>query len=231
MTQTRRTRVKAAIQEIRQFYAIGRSLPRKQSHQVAYGKGEMFTEAKRRRMNEDTARKARQFVDPDIGYTREELNDLCRTIKVVQSAQEDTWPVFRRTYLIRMLSVPKCSRARLQREAITEGWSLAELEREITRRFGTRRHGGRRRRIPRGLAEFLAATETQCESWRRWRAELSRKAKSEEDRHVMLGDLPRPMQTLIVTVSDQVERLRQAAVKELTRLQPGREVRQVFEVE
>lgn len=229
---SRRQKVMEAIQDIRQFYRDGRGIPPKKWHWDVYRKRIIDEEAARLNMNPDTARKARQFVDRETGYTRKDLAELCNLIKSTQLCQDEKKAVFGRTHVIRLLAVErKEDRRALQRQAIEEAWSLRELEIEITQRFGTRRHGGRRRRIPRGLAEFLTSTEVQCESWRRWRAELSREAKDEDDRHVMLGDLPRPIQTLIVEVSDQVERLRNATVKELSVIQPGREVRKVFEDE
>ena len=227
---TRKQQVRQAIKDIRALYALGREIPPKAPHREAYGRRVVEAEAERRGTNPDKIRKARQLADPAEGYAHEELRDLCRLIAKVQPGQDDTKAVFRPSHLIRLLSVrPKRRRAALQRQAIEKGWSTAELDGEIARRFGTRRQGGRRRRIPGGLAEVYTQLESMCESWRRWHAELSRQPGEGGERHVLLSDLPRRLRGRVVEVSEAVWGLHQAVVVELREVEPGRALRDVFQ--
>ena len=86
----------------------------------------------------------------------------------MQGAQAVSKPVFGRTHVLRILSVPKRGRKGLQAAAIRGAWSTAELEAEIAARYGSRKDGGRRRRIPADTPGLLAQVEGQCEAWRRW---------------------------------------------------------------
>jgi hypothetical protein len=142
MASSRAAKVKVAIKKIREFYALGQEIPPKPSHKQTYHQGVIRAEAQRRHINEDTLRKARMFTDPVEGYSRQELNELCRLIREVQSGQDERRAIFGKTHLIRLLSVrPKRRRAALQKLAIKKGLSSAELEAEIAQRGG--RAGGR----------------------------------------------------------------------------------------
>lgn len=171
MSQTRRQQVAAAVKAVRAFHEFGRSLPAKQSHRDGYRQGTVDAEAEKHGLNPDTVRKARQFADPERGYTVAELNALCRSIREVQEGQDG--PVFGRTHLIRLLSVPKKQRAKVQASAIKNGWSTADLEAHIAAAFGRRRHGGRNRQVPPDLMGVLVQLEGLCESWRRWAAAVT----------------------------------------------------------
>lgn len=230
MTKTRRDMVRDAIRDIRKFYTMGRRLPRKQPHRDTYGKGEMAAAAKDRGENEDTIRKARQFADPELGYSRDELNDLCRMIEQIQSTQDGSWSIFTRTHVIRLLSVhPKRSRAALQKQAIENAWGLKELESEIAKRFGSRRHGGRRRRIANDLNAFLVQLENSCEKWRRMCAELTRDAEEPGERHVVITELPGDVRKQFEVVTREIGRLHQLVTGALQNAHPRRELRYVFQ--
>jgi hypothetical protein len=221
--------VRDAIRQIRAFYKLGRKVPRKQPHKEHYNQQVIDTEAQRWNENPDTIRKARQFADPVEGYTREELKELCDLIKRVQPEQDERKAIFRRTHVIRLLSVrPKRRRRALQREAILGGWSTAELEGEIAKRFGTRRHGGRRRRIPPDRDDLLVQLEGMCEGWRRWQAELSREVEEGEEGHASLADLPDTVRKQVKEAGRVLWRLHQAVVEALKDIQPGRAVRLGF---
>src|SRR5262249_52644241 len=135
--KSRKQKVAAAVNAIRDFHALGGELPKKETHGGAYAKGTMADEARTRRTNPDTLRKARQFADPAAGYTPQELNDLCRLIRRVQREQDDGLAVLGKSHVLRLLTVrPKARRGALQRQAVGEGWSCHELERQIAARYG-----------------------------------------------------------------------------------------------
>jgi hypothetical protein len=232
MASSRAAKVKAAIETIRRFYALGREIPPKLAHKQSYHQGVIRAEAQHRHINEDTLRKARMFTDPVEGYSRQELNELCRLIREVQSGQDEGKAIFGKTHVIRLLSVrPKRRRAALQKLAIKKGWSSAELEAEIARRFGTRRHGGRRRRIPPDRDDLLVQLEGMCEGWRRWQTELSREVEEGEEGHASLADLPDTVRRQVKEAGRVLWRLHQAVVGALKDSQPGRAVRQGFQEE
>lgn len=128
MGQTRKQKVDAAIDSINAFYRLGRQIPRKAAHKDTYDQGTIEEAARKHGLNPDTARKARQFADPTVGYTPAEVRELCRRIAAVQRGQDNTRAIIGRTHVIRLLSVPRRWRRGIQDAAITNGWSLAELE-------------------------------------------------------------------------------------------------------
>jgi len=182
---SRPEKVEAAITKIRAFHELGQHLPPRQGHRDVYGRGIIDGEAERLHVSPDTLRKARVFADRVEGYTRKELNELCRLIQKVQPGQDEALAILERSHLVRLLSVrSKVKRAALQEECIRSGWSTAELDTEIAKRFGTRRAGGRRRKIPLDLTDFLIQMELNCEQWRRWKEELSRDPEEVIAKHI-----------------------------------------------
>jgi len=226
MTMTRRAQVTAAIQQIRDFYRVGQELPPKQPHKEVVGRHIIDGEAKRLDMNPDTVRKARQFADPKVGYTRAELDELCRLIRDIQTQQTGEKSVFGRTNLIRMLTVPRRYRKAFQREAVENGWSFRELEAEIARRFGTRRQGGRRRRIPSGAANLLTQFKRMTDTWRRGLAELDTLLKAGE-RQVLPGTIEEQLRAIGPTMRT----LQETVLAELQAIRPSRQARELLEVD
>lgn len=227
MSQTRRQQVAAAVKAIRAFHEFGRSLPAKASHKDGYGQGTVAVEAERHRLNPDTVRKARQFADPVNGYSAAELNALCRSIREVQEEQEGA--VFGRTHLIRLLSVPKKQREKVQAAAIENGWSTAELEAHIATRFGSRRDGGRKRRVPSDLPGVLVQLEGLCEGWRRW-AEVV--VGDESDQQQRKGrkrvELPTELFQSVLAATKAITDLHDEVTRELQTRRPKRGVRKRF---
>lgn len=230
MSRARKAKVAAAVKAIRDFHALGRSLPRKQAHRDAYKQRTIGTEAKKRGLNPDTARKARQFADPAAGYTTAEVRALCQLIRGVQPGQGDECAVFGRTHLIRLLSVTKHRRAGLQAAAVRGGWSTAELEAQIAARYGSRRDGGRRRRLPSDVLGLLAQVERLCESWRRWVALVTPAAAGQASKAAApsLDGLPADVRRRVRDADAAMAKLHVAATEELTARRPGRTVRHQF---
>jgi hypothetical protein len=226
VSQSRRAKVAAAVKSLRAFYALGRSLPRRPAHKDAYDQGTVEAEAARLGVNPDTVRKARQFADPVAGYTAAEVNDLCRLVSAVRPGQDDGYAVFGRTHLIRLLSVKKQYRAGLQEAAVRGGWSTAVLEAEIAARYGSRRDGGRKRRVPDDVLGRLLQAEAMCETWCRW-ASVATPPKGASP-PLPPGGLPAEVVRLVWVATAAVAKLQAAAVAELTARRPGRAVRRQF---
>ena len=210
-----------AVDSIRELHSIGRSLNAPASGTEDSGRMSIADVAAREGMNADTVRKARRFADPDEGYTPAELDDLCEQIRRVQGAQAVSKPVFGRTHVLRILSVPERGRKGLQAAAIRGAWSTAELEAEIAARYGSRRDGGRKRRIPADTLGLLAQVEGQCEAWRRWHA-------AAVDLVAAKDDFPAAVRDRLADAVGAVGRLHRAATDALKTRRPGRGVRRPF---
>jgi hypothetical protein len=230
VSQTRKAKVSAAVKAIRDFYALGRSLPKKQPHKHAYDQGTIDAEARKRGISPDTVRKARQFADPVAGYTPGEVNELCRLITAVQFRQGDDYAVFGRTHLIRLLSVKKHLRAGLQETAIRDGWSTGELEAQISARYGSRRDGGRKRRLPSDALGLLTQVERLCESWRRWVSLVTPGSDQPKGKITTpsLDDLPPGVRRLVREADAAMAKLHEGATNELKSRRPSRAIRHQF---
>ncbi len=239
MAKTRREKTKremaveAAVAAIRGFHQIGLALPPRAAHREVYNRGIMDAEAERLGMNPDTVRKARVFAHPADGYTAAELDDLCLLITQTQSEQKDSLPVFSRTHVIRLLSVPKHRRAALARRAGAKAWSTGELEQAIAARFGTRTEGGRRRRVPRDVLGLLVQLEAACERWGRWVAVVTPPAQpaAREADSPTLDDLTPELRGKVRRLTNAMKRVHRLVVDELVRRKKHRAVRRQFRAE
>jgi hypothetical protein len=223
MVTFRADKVQAAIQNLRDFYDTGRESLRKRPGRAKYGAGENKEEAAELGMNPDTLGKARQFADPDEGYTPKELSALCRLIKQVQSGQKAGTSVFTVRHVICLLSVwPKSRREATQRKAIKKGWTTDKLEREV-RSQGKRSKGGRPPRVARNMADFLSDLARTGDDWCRWRDRLDEVPK-QAGGHVVWGDLSAELQSKIDALRAAWQGV-QTAVKEEPRRQKTKHAR------
>jgi hypothetical protein len=231
VTRARKTRVATAVKSIKDFYALGRQIPPKRSPRDAYGQGDLTAAAEKLGVSVELARQARQFADRGAGYTREELDELCDLIRQAQPHQADDLPVFGRTHVVRLLTVPKGRRAKLQRAAVEGGWSSNRLAYEVGVRFGPRRHGGRRRRLPADDLGVLTQAEQFCESWRRWVGLLTPDPEQQEakTKAASLDALPARVRRLVREADAAMAKLHGAATDELKARRPGRAVRHQFQ--
>jgi hypothetical protein len=232
--QTKRERaVEMAVAKIREFHQIGLALPPRAAHREVYNRGIMDAEAERLGMNPDTVRKARVFAHPADGYTAAELDDLCLLITQTQSGQKDSLPVFSRTHVIRLLSVPKHRRGALARRAVAKAWSSSELEQAIAARFGTRTEGGRRRRVPQDVLGLLVQIEGTCEKWGRWAAVVTPRTGpvAKEADTATLNVLPPDVHRAVQEATRAMERLHRLVVEELVRRKRRRALRRQFQPE
>lgn len=228
MSTARGRRVAEAVRAIRELHAAGRKVPPKQAHRDAYNQGTLEAAGEQLGLSAEAARQARQLSDPVAGYTADELRELCELIREVQPGQDDGLPVFGKTHLVRMLTVPKSRRAALQRTAVRGAWPTARLEAEIAARFGSRRAGGRKRRVPRDAAGLLVQIEGMCEAWRRLLAEVDVDAAEEQPGHAVLADLPDAVRRQVRAAGRTLATLQEVTTDELRERLPARHVRHHF---
>lgn len=211
--KSRREQVNEAIRNNRDFHKLGREALPRPSHKESYGKHLMDWEAADRGTSPENLRKARQFAE---SYSRRELQELCKYCRAKQSKMDPTLPVFSRTHVIRLVSVPvKRERLQLQYQTIGNAWSTAQLDAEIAKRFGRRRQGGRRRRVPLGKTDLLTQLDGVCESWRRLYNRISQPAVEEGDKHASLDALTPGIRRQVIKASREVLRLQEAVTTAL----------------
>jgi hypothetical protein len=187
--RTRKQKVEASIESLRRFYALGETLPPAREHGEEYGKGTIEAAAKKARTNTDKLRKARQLVDPGQGYTPAEMKTLYAWVRALQGDQEFDAPVFGRSHVVRLLTIPdKKVRATLAKKALKEAWSIRELEIAITSRYGRRRKGGRRPEVASDTEGFLVQVDSLCDRVARWKRAVDRRATETPPKCVWTGD-------------------------------------------
>ena len=227
MSQSRHSQINSAVRTIRAFHKLGRSLPPKTTHRKSYGQRIIASAAIQHRLNPDTTRKARAFVDPQRGYSLDEVEALCRQIRKTQIYQKGS--IFGRTHVIRILSVPKNRRAKVQNLAIENGWSTAELESYIASQFGSRRDGGRKRRMAKDELGMLVQLERLCEGWRRWAESVVVEADDAPEHNVsMRVELPEILLKSVMATTKVIADLHDEVNRELRIHRPKRAVRKRF---
>ena len=169
--------LKHVIDEIVEFHRIGTASLTARPQKGGYGSRVIEEEAERNGLNPDAMRKARAFAAEATGYNGDELKQLLKAIRENVDAFQERGRAFGRSYIFRLLSVPKAKgeRRKMQAELFANAWSVDELDVAIKARFGNRRQGGRRRRIATGLQGLLAQLDGLCGSWIRLFEELERR--------------------------------------------------------
>jgi hypothetical protein len=205
-------KVDEGIRKVRAFHQLGQQSLTRYPERSEYAKGQIDAQAKAKKINADTLRKARAFASqygkPDL----DELFSLCRKHCFAPNT----------SLILRLVTLPiKKERRALQREAIVGHWTITRLNRELAARYGARRLGGRLRAIPPDKVGLLAQLETMCEEWKRWYAALQRNpkpgAKKASER-----DLPPQLRKKVQAVLKQIEDLQLSVGHELMREVPGR---------
>jgi predicted nuclease of restriction endonuclease-like (RecB) superfamily len=207
MAKLKQSKTDLAIKRIRDFYYIGKASLRKCPGRAQHAEHQLDEEAEQLKMNPFTLRKARQFADVDRGYSGDDIEELCRQIEKQGSAPGQT--TFGRTHIVRLIGVPKSKRLELQQLAITNGWSTSQLSSQITMRFGRRRLGGRRIKIPKNLHGVYAQIEGLCGRWQRWSIELAKY------HHGTLAKMPDEIQTLIETSAKLMQRIKEKVTTQI----------------
>ena len=217
-SQSPPSKVKDSLKRVRAFHALGTKSLKGRSGAAKHHEQEINREAKELGINPDTLRKARHFADPDRGYSKDELDQLCEACEQAEYA-------IGTTRIIRLLSIPsKQRRKALQGQAIKRRWSKRDLNREISKKHSPRKLGGRRKQIPTNVSDFLTDLLGKTESWRRWYAELNRVPVAGKRKVAILEGLELPVELTrrIVQVSRTMARLHDQVTEELMTTVPGR---------
>ena len=134
-------------------------------------------EAEKRGVSTERLRKARAFAHDKTGYSGGELDALCRAVRDHFDTFEKRRTRFGVAHLFRLLSVrkDKGARAEVQRQLFAHGWSTAELDAEIRRRYGRPRNQGGRRGKARDWTELRVQLGSLCSSWGQWYERITAK--------------------------------------------------------
>lgn len=152
-------KVEEAISVILERFEIGKEIFRRCGKTSP--RGLIATLAEEHGVNRDTAQKLRAMADPDTGYTKAEINRLCRDFR-------KTGYSLTVSHFVKLVSVPKGrKRDRLTAKAIENRWSTHELQAEILAVQGRRQVGGRRPKVVTGKA-FEKELSNTLWSWNRW---------------------------------------------------------------
>jgi hypothetical protein len=171
--------VDQAVKEIRAFHAQGRKSLREQPERGRHGAKEIEAQAEELGWNPTKLRYARLFAHRQEGYSRERLDELCKLLR-------EHRPVFGVTHAADLASVPLAQREEVQRRSIEGNWSRSKLKAEIKKLLGSRRQGGRRRRVSSDPGEVLVQLDQMADTWQRW----FRQANDEEEARPILNRLP-----------------------------------------
>ncbi|MBM3337254.1 MAG: hypothetical protein FJY60_06170 [Betaproteobacteria bacterium] len=160
MSTTKNARlIEAVIKKIEQRYAIGREILEQCGPTSPHG---MIAQlAERYKINRDSAQKLRAMANPEIGYTKRELQAWFKQFRKHGHALSIS-------HFVRLISVPKGkTRDQLTRDALEKKWSGHRLQVEVLTRQGRRQEGGRRPTVISGDA-FLGELEQTMWAWSRW---------------------------------------------------------------
>lgn len=199
-----------AVESFRKRHRQGLELLHNHPIGKTYGSKAIKTVADACGINEDTLRKMRVFADERKGYSPAELEELCAQCLAYNRPLGFS-------FVVKFLTIAdKRERARFQREAIKNGWSLIRVKHELIARYGRRRRGGKRPAIPKAVGELLADLETKCIGWQRLIAVL-RSDSTPGTSGLRWLDLPQEVQRKLGRTEAAVEELRQTLAKHLPR--------------
>jgi hypothetical protein len=160
MSTTKNSRlIEAAIKKIERRYAIGQAILKACGTTSPHG---MIAQlAEQYKINRDTAQKLRAMANPEIGYTKREMQAWFKAFR-------DKGHALTVSHFVRLISVPKGkTRDELTREALEKKWSGHRLQKEVLTRQGRRQEGGRKPTVIEGDA-FLGELEQTMWAWSRW---------------------------------------------------------------
>jgi hypothetical protein len=198
-----RDQVGEAVREIRAYWEQGRTSLR-DVPETEYREDTIGNAARGLGWNVTKLRKARQFADPESGYTPQRLDELVRLLRQHR-------PVFGISHVGTLVTVPwddadeSKRRGELQRRCVEGNWSKAELVAEIKRLFGSRRHGGRKRRVAADRVGAYVQLDAMADSWLRW----VQRADPEDEEGVLAG-LDEGIQKRVRQLASGMRRLRWA---------------------
>lgn len=97
------SQARESVQNVENFYQLGKEVPLGRGYRT----GKMKVAVDKHKLNADTLRKSRNFADPNVGYSPEELQDLIEHIRSHKFDRDNPKWKITRTHLIRLISVPK----------------------------------------------------------------------------------------------------------------------------
>jgi hypothetical protein len=140
-----------------------------------HGKKEIVLrkEAERLRMSVAYVLNLERYGNPETGFSPDEIGQLCRLATKHRR-------VIATDLLAKLVSIPnRHRRMAFAGKVIREGWSLAQVDAELSRRYGRRKRGGRRPKMLGDVTTFLATLEAKCFSWVRLGGFLENASESE----------------------------------------------------
>jgi len=219
-----RQEVRAAVEELRRFHKLGIAILKEYGRRAAASNDEtsvMDEIRDRYELKAHHVRAVRRFADPKRGYSKPELDELC---KLCLSKDDNPSSLVVGLTLVRHLLTikDKPARRRFQAEMIKHGWTHTRTEAELTRRFGFRRHrsGGRRPYIPDDVDAAILQINDMVTAWRRWFDRLS-EDRALESKEVRLSDLAPELQSALGKV-DRALKLLDVTVKNVGRSNQSR---------
>ena len=211
-----RADVDEAIRQIRAYYRQGKASLKELPGRGGYDVGAIVTQARRLREQEpgnhwsDTKlRKARQLARPKDGYSAPQLNDLCRLLRAHR-------PHFGVAHLGVLVTVRWTDgRKALQKKCIVNDWSKTELEAQIKLRFGSRRQGGRHRRVATDPGQLLVQIDEAADSFLRWYKVAAGEDEEGSEEPCALDALSDSVRRRVLAVKSAMDDLRKAVRRQL----------------
>ena len=200
----RSQKVQAAIKRLREAHESGKLLLEACPFGRTDRENTMVAEARKHRVNLDTAYKLRVFARD---YTNSQLDALCNLCEVHGRALGFT-------FVTKFLTLHnRATRAEFQKEVIVNGWSMIETKLALTARYGRQAlHGmaGKRPRIG-SPEDLLADVATKCIWWERLARMLGNESrKMATETTLSLANIPSEIRTPFRKVVAWIEQLKDA---------------------
>ena len=205
-------KVQAAIKRLRDAHARGKLLLEVCPFGRSDRENTMVAEAKKHRVNLDTAYKLRAFADERRGYTDRQLEVLCDLCEIHGRALGVS-------FVIKFVTIHnKTERAKFQQETIVKGWSLIQVRLTLAARRGSQAlHGlaGKRPKI-RDLDDFLADVAAKCVWWQRLHKMLADSSRDpSEGSALSLATIPGAIRGPFESAVESIKQLDAALKKRL----------------
>ena len=152
------SRLQQSLEQVRKFHAQGLASLERYPDRVGYG---IMKAVEDRGQNPEMLRKARQFANPETGYSPRELDAL------VKRCESQVYPLGI-SHVIRLLSIPKKDGQRrdLEHKAVAGSWSRRRLDIEVRKAIGPQRaFAGRPSRKPEDKNDALVLIAQVCRRW------------------------------------------------------------------
>jgi hypothetical protein len=210
-----RKEVAEAVRQIKAYYERGTQSLEELPERGRYGARAIAAQAERLGWAETKLRKARQFADPVLGYSRDQLHELFSLLR-------EHRPVFGVCHVGVLVSAPWAEgRAELQRRCILGNWSKDRLEAEVKVLLGTRNWGGRRRRVADDPVLALVQVYEMADTWLRWHTVAAGEPRGNGHSASVLDRLPESVRAKVHKITGAMRRLRTAVARARERARTG----------